>query len=152
MDMSDELEELPHPTKQVIAMKAASGRMISSVARFGAHLRTSIAAIKAQNRRDELFEGAARDRALTVMRRAFIGVVCALLCGCGSAGIHHGGSGGSGGGSGGGGSGGNSGGPTFGSMCNGAATTITGVITAPNGHDPVANAFAYVAGTTNPFP
>ncbi|HEX9102291.1 MAG TPA: hypothetical protein VF997_08815, partial [Polyangia bacterium] len=63
-----------------------------------------------------------------------------------------GGNGGTGGGNGGGGGGGSSGGPTFGSMCNGAATTITGVITAPNGHDPVANAFAYVAGTTNPFP
>jgi hypothetical protein len=92
------------------------------------------------------------------MRRALILLVCTLSCACGSSGIHHGsgGSGGTGGGgsagSGGGGSGGNSGGPTFGSMCNGASTTITGVITAPNGHDPVANAFAYVPLTTNPFP
>ncbi len=93
------------------------------------------------------------------MRRALVAVVCGCLSwACGPAGIHHGGGGGGNGGSGGsggsggGGSGGSSGGPTFGSMCNGASTTITGVITAPNGHDPVANAFAYVPLTSNPFP
>jgi hypothetical protein len=37
-------------------------------------------------------------------------------------------------------------------MCNGTSTTISGVVTAPNGHDPVANAFVYVPLTTNPFP
>jgi hypothetical protein len=72
------------------------------------------------------------------------------------AGLQHGGTGGGGsGGSGGGGAGGTggggSGGPTFGSTCSGAATTLEGVIVAPNGHDPVANAFAYVATTTNPM-
>ena len=92
------------------------------------------------------------------MRGDLIGIACALLLGCGSAGIHHGsgGSGGTGGGgnggTGGGGSGGSSGGPTFGTMCNGTSTTITGVVTAPNGHDPVANAFVYVPLTSNPFP
>jgi hypothetical protein len=92
------------------------------------------------------------------MRGDLAVVVCALLCSCGPAGIHHGsggGSGGTGGGAGGGGGGGgsgNTGGPTFGSMCNGASTTITGVINAPNGTDPVANAFAYVPLTSNPFP
>ena len=92
-------------------------------------------------------------------RNLLVALVCALVCGgCGASGIHHGGNGGSGGsggggnGGGGGGGGGSSGGPTFGSMCNGAATTISGVVLAPNGHDPVANAFAYVPLMTNPFP
>ncbi|MCU1280357.1 MAG: hypothetical protein JWM53_3903, partial [bacterium] len=94
------------------------------------------------------------------MRGDLVAVVCALLCGCGSSAIQHGtgtgGNGGSAGGAGAGGGGtgggGNTGGPTFGSMCNGAATTITGTVLAPNGHDPVANAFAYVPLTSNPFP
>jgi hypothetical protein len=91
------------------------------------------------------------------MRGIVFAIACALLCGCGpTGGIRHGGSGGSGG-SGGGGSGGSgggsggSGGPTFAEGCNGAATTITGAVLAPNGHDPVANAFAYVAVATTPF-
>ena len=93
------------------------------------------------------------------MARALTTLLCTLLCGCGSAGIHHGsggggssGSGGGGAGGGGTGGGGSGGGPTFGSMCGSSSTTITGVVTAPNGHDPVANAFAYVPLATNPFP
>src|SRR5262245_24972934 len=86
-------------------------------------------------------------------------VVCALACSCGPMEIRHGvdGSSGDGGGGGGGtggaggGGGGNSGSPTFGSTCKGASTTITGTITAPNGHDPVANAFAYIPLTTDPL-
>ncbi|MDB4966827.1 MAG: Tryptophan synthase alpha chain, partial [Myxococcales bacterium] len=56
-----------------------------------------------------------------------------------------------GGGSGGSGGTGGTGGPTFGSTCSGAATTLEGVMLAPNGRDPVANGFAYVAASTNPM-
>jgi hypothetical protein len=45
----------------------------------------------------------------------------------------------------------NPGGPSFDSMCNGAKTTISGVVLAPNAVDPVANAFVYVPITTSPF-
>src|SRR4030088_3392026 len=91
------------------------------------------------------------------MRGDLVALVCAALCGCGPAGIHHGGGGGGSGGTGGnggtggGGAGGGTGGPTFSSMCNGASTTITGVVTAPNGHDPDANAFPYAPLAPNPF-
>ena len=89
------------------------------------------------------------------MRIGAFAFVCILVAGCGSAGIHHGNGGGGSSGSGGGGSAGSggsgTGGPTFGSTCNGAATTLTGVVLAPNGKDPVANAFAYVPLATNPL-
>ena len=95
------------------------------------------------------------------MRGALIVVVC-VWASCGPAGIQHGGTGGGGAGSGGsgggtggggtGGTGGGTGGPTFGDMCNGAGTTVTGVVTAPNGHDPIANALVYVPLATDPFP
>src|SRR5690242_19399687 len=45
-----------------------------------------------------------------------------------------------------------SGGMTFDDMCNGQPTTITGVVVAPNGHDPIANAFVYVARSHGSFP
>ncbi len=93
------------------------------------------------------------------MRRCLV-LLCALAAACGANGIQHGhpggggssgsGGGGGGGSAGGGGSGG--GGPTFGSTCNGAATTLQGTVYAPNGKDPVANAFAYVPIMTNPIP
>jgi hypothetical protein len=37
-------------------------------------------------------------------------------------------------------------------MCNGAPTTITGNVMAPNGVDPIANAFAYVPASMGQFP
>jgi hypothetical protein len=43
------------------------------------------------------------------------------------------------------------GGPTFSTMCNGATTTITGAVMAPNGIDPIPNAFAYVPLSTGQF-
>jgi hypothetical protein len=43
-------------------------------------------------------------------------------------------------------------GMTFNDMCNGKPTTISGVVTAPNGHDPIANAFAYVINSRGDFP
>ncbi|HEY7954575.1 MAG TPA: hypothetical protein VII38_04745 [Polyangia bacterium] len=43
-------------------------------------------------------------------------------------------------------------GPTFSSMCNGAPTTLSGAVMAPNGVDPVANAFAYVPLSMGAFP
>jgi hypothetical protein len=45
------------------------------------------------------------------------------------------------------------GGPgTFSAMCNGQATTITGTVVAPNGADPIANAFVYVPTSRGMFP
>jgi hypothetical protein len=67
--------------------------------------------------------------------------------GSGGAGGHGGASGGGGAG-GSGGAGGGGGGPTFASMCNGAPTTISGTVFAPNGHDPIANALVYVPSST----
>jgi hypothetical protein len=43
-------------------------------------------------------------------------------------------------------------GPSFGSMCNGTPTTISGNVLAPNAVDPIANAFAYVPISTGQFP
>jgi hypothetical protein len=43
-------------------------------------------------------------------------------------------------------------GMTFNDMCNGKPTTISGVVTAPNGHDPIPNAFAYVINSRGEFP
>ena len=50
------------------------------------------------------------------------------------------------------GGGGGSAGNTFGAMCNGSATTISGVVKAPNGIDPIANALVYVPSATGAFP
>ncbi len=44
------------------------------------------------------------------------------------------------------------GGPSFDDNCNGAKTTISGVVLAPNAVDPVANAFVYIPNNTAPFP
>jgi hypothetical protein len=44
------------------------------------------------------------------------------------------------------------GGATFASMCGGQATTLTGTVVAPNGHDPIPNAFVYVPTTVGTFP
>ena len=94
------------------------------------------------------------------MRGALV-VAWLAMVGCGPAGgrdgSHAGGSSGAGGAGGAGGSAGsgglpNSGGPTFASMCNGMPTTITGNVMAPNGVDPIANAFAYVPASTGQFP
>jgi hypothetical protein len=41
---------------------------------------------------------------------------------------------------------------TFSSSCHGAATVLTGTVTAPNGIDPIANAQVYVPLTTGTFP
>jgi hypothetical protein len=43
-------------------------------------------------------------------------------------------------------------GPTFAGSCNGQATTLTGVVLAPNGKDPVAHALVYVPVATRPYP
>ena len=43
-------------------------------------------------------------------------------------------------------------GPTFGTTCNGAASSITGTVYAPNGMDPLPNIYVYAAATVNPFP
>ncbi len=43
-------------------------------------------------------------------------------------------------------------GPTFASTCNGAATSVTGTVYAPNGTDPLPNIFVYAAAQVNPFP
>ena len=85
--------------------------------------------------------------------RGVIGlVVCALVLGCGASSVHRGGGDGTNDAGGNGGAGGGGGGaPTFASSCNGALTTITGTITAPNGHDPVANAFGYIPLSTTPI-
>jgi hypothetical protein len=44
------------------------------------------------------------------------------------------------------------GGNTFAAMCNGQPTTLTGTVVAPNGHDPISNAFAYVPTSVGTFP
>jgi hypothetical protein len=43
-------------------------------------------------------------------------------------------------------------GPTFATQCNGAATTLSGTVVAPNGADPVPNAFVYVPVSAGSFP
>jgi hypothetical protein len=92
------------------------------------------------------------------MRLPTLLLACALAAACGSSDVQHSGGGRDGGtggvGADGGGAGGDAGGdsgPTFANSCNGSATTITGMVLAPNGKDPVANAFVYVAPSTTPF-
>jgi hypothetical protein len=46
----------------------------------------------------------------------------------------------------------NPGGPTFSSMCNGTPTVLTGTVFAPNGTDPISNAFVYVPVSSGSFP
>ena len=96
------------------------------------------------------------------MRLTMLVVVIGLALGCGPDGSGRTGGNGGGGGSGGngaggsGGSGGSGGGGgasnTFATMCNGKATTISGAVLAPNGVDPISNAFAYVPASTGKFP
>ncbi len=45
-----------------------------------------------------------------------------------------------------------SGGSTFNDMCGSSPTTLVGSVLAPNGHDPIANAFAYVPTSVGSFP
>jgi hypothetical protein len=86
------------------------------------------------------------------------GVAGFLGCGASSPSHGAGGAGGVGGGTGGtagaGGSGGSGpvAGPTFGSMCKGKPTTLSGVVRAPNGSDPIANALVYVPSSTGKLP
>ncbi|HEY8041876.1 MAG TPA: hypothetical protein VIF15_18860 [Polyangiaceae bacterium] len=47
---------------------------------------------------------------------------------------------------------GGQGGPTFGTTCNGTATSVTGTVYAPNGTDPLPNIYVYAAAKVNPFP
>lgn len=96
-------------------------------------------------------EGSTRNPTYRGMRGVIALVTCALILGCGTSSIHHGRSGDGGNGAGGNDGGAGGGGPTFASSCNGASTTITGTITAPNGRDPVANAFAYIPLSTAPI-
>jgi hypothetical protein len=100
-------------------------------------------------------EGFFRAAAFMNMRRTTM-LLVSLLVACGSDNGRHGGGGGGNGGAGGnggnGGAGGGNGGNTFSVMCNGTPTTITGAVMAPNGVDPIANAFAYVPASTGQFP
>jgi hypothetical protein len=93
------------------------------------------------------------------MRLSF--VVLVAVIGCGPSTQHSSGGGGGSGTAGGGGTsspggggissggGGGASGPTFGSMCSGgAATTISGVVKAPNGVDPISDALVYVPASS----
>lgn len=98
------------------------------------------------------------------MRTLTRAVIFVAITSCSAPAIHHGGDGSTGGGNGGNGSGGNgsgnggggggggNNGPTFGSMCNGTATTVSGVVMAPNGVDPMSDAMVYVPLSVGQFP
>ena len=43
-------------------------------------------------------------------------------------------------------------GPTFGSTCGGQSASVTGIVYAPNGTDPLPNIYVYAAATVNQFP
>lgn len=77
------------------------------------------------------------------MRATIILSSALLVAGCGDTGRYHGGGHGDGGYM--------NHGPSFATMCNGKATTISGSVLAPNAVDPIANAFAYVPISTGQF-